>query len=209
MQFHVSSTWSFSSGHLASKGHSALWKSLVVWPGFPALAVPSQFLDMPGILMTHQWKKRVGQAESCATSGGTQVLCHYLYSNSLKHGLRPTVVAKFKLLLQLNIFYCLHEEGAGGRVGQCLLLLHCFSCGGGCLFLEWGWSSRCNWCSPALCVLPEDSPAAQSALPVAGNPVKEHLCQSCLGDEASSLSKAQYFPFETDSLPAKHTLWTF
>lgn len=99
MQFHISSTWSFSSGHPASKGHSALQKSLVVWPGFPALADPSQVLDMPGILVAHHWEKSCScQAEPSATSGGTQVLCRYLYSISLKHGLRPAAVAKFKLL---------------------------------------------------------------------------------------------------------------
>lgn len=133
MHFHISSTWSFSSGHPASKEHFALQQSLVVWPGFPALAVPSQVLDMPGILMAHHWEKScscTGQAELSATSGATQVLCHYLSSSSLKHGLRPAVVAKFKLFFTAErssvaeFFLCsdgLCEEGAGGRVGRCLV----------------------------------------------------------------------------------------
>lgn len=134
MQFHISSTWSFSSGHPASKGHSALQKSLVVWPGFPALAVPFQVLGRPGVLIAHHWEKscsHVGQAEPSATGGGTQILCHHLCSSSFKHRLRPTAVAKFKLLFTVEHFLLvtefllcsdvLCEEGAGRRVGQCLV----------------------------------------------------------------------------------------
>lgn len=53
-----------------------------------------------------------------------------LYSSSLRHGLRPSVVAKFKLLFTAEHFLLLTEfslcsevlceEGAGGKVGQCL-----------------------------------------------------------------------------------------
>lgn len=73
----------------------------------------------------------MSEAEPSATSSGTQVLCHYLYSISLKHGLRPAAVAKFKLLftgehfsLFTEFLLCsdgLCEEGAGRRVGQCLV----------------------------------------------------------------------------------------
>lgn len=122
-------------------------------------------------------------------------------------GSDPRLWQSLSCFLQLNIFYCLQSfhSAAGyfvrkGQVGRwdnvllSLLHLNSFSCGGWCLLLERGWPSRCNCCSPALCVLPDDSPAPQSSLPVAGNPVGWHLCQSCTEDEANAVSKAQYFP---------------
>lgn len=75
MQFHISSTWSFSSGHPASEEHSALQKSLVGWPGFPVLAVPFQVMDMPGILTAHHWQK------SCSHMGQPELSATRWYSN--------------------------------------------------------------------------------------------------------------------------------
>lgn len=141
----------------------------------------------------------MGQAEPSATSGGTQALCHYLYSSSLNMGSAPHLWQSLSCFLRLNIFSCLQRFCSAvmcfvrkGQVGGWDSAL--FSC-----------SPRCNCCSPALCVLPEHSPATLSALPVAGNPVGQHLCQSCVGDEASAARKAQYFPFKTDR--TQHAPW--
>lgn len=154
------STWPFSLRHPASKGQSALQKSLVGWPGSPApQAIPFQVL-----------------LESCPSHGLSRTqFYHWRYPGFVPFPLSPApsgMGSNPRSWQSLNSFSQLRpssysavkhhvRKGTGGQWdgrSSSPLLLHRFSCGGQCLLPsllpERGRQSGCNRGSPALCVPP-------------------------------------------------------
>lgn len=150
------STWPFSLRHPASKGQSALQKSLVGWPGSPApQAIPFQVLlescPSHGLSRTQRYHRPYPSFVPFPLSPAPSNPQSWQSLNGFSQ-LRPSLYSRVKHHVRKGMV------GQWDSPSSSPLLLHRFSCGGQCLLRS---------------LLPERGwhpPAPQNALPAPWNP---------------------------------------